>query len=102
MEKSHISVKRRQEEITFKNAIGKDSDSEDENDYARKKVLCSNRITIKPENLKKRYFRLDIPIQKGPFSNLKNNREKLNFVIEFNQDKKGTLTLIDEVFDTQV
>ena len=52
--------------------------------------------------MKKRYFRLDIPIQRGPPTGVKNNREKINFVLEFNQDKKGTLTIIDDIFDTQV
>jgi hypothetical protein len=96
-------VKNHQEEITFKNAVGKVSDSEDEDEeYVRKKVINSSRVTIKPDILKKRYFRLDIPIQKGPPTGVKQNREKINFVIQFNQDNKGTLTVIDDIFDTQV
>jgi hypothetical protein len=45
---------------------------------------------------------LDIPVQKGPPTGVKQNKEKINFIIQFNQDKKGTLTVIDDIFDTQV
>lgn len=52
--------------------------------------------------MRKKYFRIDIPIQKAPSFGVKNNRQRINFVIEFNQDKKGTLTVVDDVFDSQV
>ena len=45
---------------------------------------------------------MDIPIQRGPPSGVKNYKEKINFVIQFNQDRKGTLTVIDDIFDAQV
>ena len=66
-----------------------------------KRVVNYNRVTIKPANMSQRYFRLDIPVQRGPPAGVKNYREKINFVIEFNQDRKGTISLIDDIYDTQ-
>jgi hypothetical protein len=56
-----------------------------------------NQITIKSKQLKRKYFKVNIPLNKvGSFSR---NRDKVHFVLQFGHDNKGQLTVIDDLYD---
>lgn len=51
--------------------------------------------------MKKKYFKVDIPINKASTGG-RNYKEKSHFVIQFGNDNKGTLTIVDDVYESQV